>query len=101
MEINLFRIAQEAINNSIKHSGGSQADIMLTEKNGRLEFVIRDNGKGFTQEKNETMAGNGLNNIYSRVNFLKGEVAVNSGDGVGTEYFISIPLRRKALCLRS
>jgi signal transduction histidine kinase len=93
-EINLFRIAQEAINNAIKHSGGTSADISLIEKGPLLEFKITDNGRGFSSES-LSASGNGLNNIYSRVEFLKGELKLNTQLNSGAEYYISIPLKDK------
>ncbi len=88
-EINLYRIAQEAINNTIKHAGASNAAISMKEKSPYLEVVITDNGKGFSSEKNN---GNGLNNIYTRVDFLKGTISMNSKKEKGTEFVILIPL---------
>jgi two-component system, NarL family, sensor kinase len=95
-EINIYRIAQEAINNTIKHSGAEKASIDIYEKGSWLEFSLSDDGKGFLVDDTEKMAGNGLNNIYSRVDFMKGKLEVNSGDKKGTSYFITIPLNENA-----
>lgn len=92
IEINLYRIAQEAINNTIKHAEASNATISIIEKGPQLECIISDNGKGFPSEKNTAINGNGLNNMHTRVDFLKGSLMLNSKKEKGTEFIILIPL---------
>jgi two-component system, NarL family, sensor kinase len=89
VQVNIFRIVQEALNNTIKYAGAKNARIQIKEQNGQLDLLISDNGSGFDSEKTGT--GNGLNNIYSRVNFLKGTIAVDSRVGNGTVFKIIIP----------
>jgi signal transduction histidine kinase len=88
--INIYRIIQEALNNTIKHSGAAKAFVTIKVTNSELSLNIRDNGKGMDNES--ISSGNGLNNIYSRVDFLKGTITINSSNGKGTEFIISIPL---------
>ncbi len=88
-ELNIYRIIQEALNNIIKHSDARIASIKIIENENQLELTIFDNGKGFDIENNS--AGNGLNNIYSRVDFLKGEIKIKSEIGKGTNFIIKIP----------
>lgn len=73
----LFRIIQEAINNSYKHSEGDNILVILNSKNpGELHFSIRDNGKGFDLQKTES--GNGMRNMQTRISELKGHIEIKS-----------------------
>ncbi len=94
VEINLYRIVQEAMNNTMKHSGATNASVTVQEKKAFIELAIKDNGSGFSNSNKES-SGNGLNNIYSRVDFLKGQITCSSEKGRGAEFLILIPLNKK------
>ncbi len=89
-ELVLFRIAQEAINNIIKHAGATTIDIHLHYNTVLLTMAINDNGKGFNIDK--TQAGTGLQNIKKRTALLKGICTVKSAENTGTQIKIEIPL---------
>ena len=73
----LFRIIQEAINNSYKHAGAAEISVILNCKNPKeLHFKISDNGKGFDPQKTES--GNGLRNMKTRIDELKGHLELKS-----------------------
>jgi two-component system sensor histidine kinase DegS len=91
-EIHIYRIIQEAVNNSIKHSEASLLQVCIQERGQELLISVEDNGKGFTPKQNETNAGNGINNILTRADFLKAKAAINSSPGKGTQILISLPL---------
>ena len=91
-EVHLYRIVQEAINNTIKHSGANEAKINVIETNHNIELTIADNGKGFASDKDVIVNGNGLNNIYSRVDFLKGKIDLDTAEGKGTIFRIQVPV---------
>lgn len=91
VQVNVYRIIQEVLNNMMKHANASGATVSLNERGGQLEIKVSDNGKGF--ESDILTNGNGMNNIYSRVDFLKGELKVNTAPGKGTEFHIFIPLK--------
>lgn len=90
IELNIYRIIQESLNNIIKHAEATMASISLVLKKQQIEITISDNGKGFDPEKNSP--GNGINNIHSRVDFLKGKFQINSSPAKGTILEIFIPL---------
>lgn len=90
-EVNLYRIVQEAANNAMKYSGAEKLYIYLKDKEDKIELIVGDNGSGFDQQK--VKKGNGLNNILSRVEILKGEVRINPDPEKGTKIIISIPKR--------
>ncbi len=88
--IALFRIAQEAINNALKHSGGNKIIVSFTEFDEFISLYIKDNGKGFNKNIMNTSEGKGLRNIEERVNILGGELHINTNSG-GTIIEIEIP----------
>ncbi len=86
-EVHIYRIVQEAVNNTIKHAGATEVAVSISQKNSGIELLIADNGKGFDLSNNSN--GNGLNNIYSRVDFLKGTISMENKKG--TTIKIQIP----------
>ncbi|AWV99538.1 ATP-binding protein [Arcticibacterium luteifluviistationis] len=95
MEINIYRIVQEAINNIIKHASATVAKVKMHENNGLLELSITDNGKGFDPEKlkaeRQSLIHNGLENIKMRVTLLNGTFRLTTLEGEGTDIFIKLP----------
>jgi len=79
VEMHLFRIVGELINNTIKHSGGSKASIRLTYSKGLLSLAYMDSGKGYNPEDAmKKPGGRGLSNILHRVNLIEGEIEFSS-----------------------
>lgn len=92
-EINLFRIIQELIHNTIKHAKASVMEIMITHVPPNMVLQTNDDGIGFLYtEKMKTANGLGLLSIQSRVEILKGRMTVDTQPGKGTQYTIEIPL---------
>ncbi|MGF2414021.1 MAG: sensor histidine kinase, partial [Ferruginibacter sp.] len=89
-ELVLFRIAQEGINNIIKHAQADIIDIQLNYDNIFLIMEIKDNGKGFNIA--DTLPGTGLQNIKKRAQMLKGNCTVYSTVKTGTQIKIEIPI---------
>lgn len=85
MELTIYRIIQELLNNVIKHSGASQAVIQLIQEEERISLLVQDNGKGFEKEMIESFTGHGLKNIKSRVESMGGHFEIDSLPGRGTE----------------
>ena len=85
IEITLFRVLTEMINNSLKHSGASKIHISFTEKNSKIFVTYSDNGKGFDYATiNEAREkGMGLNNIKNRIDSLGGKCNIESSLGKG------------------
>ncbi len=91
-ELNIYRIIQESVNNILKHSGADKAKILIKRKNQNLFLEISDNGSGFNANKLSSLSGNGLNNIYSRIDFMKGKINISSNPTDGTCFTIQLPL---------
>jgi two-component system, NarL family, sensor kinase len=91
--INLFRMLQEIIQNTVKHSGASELYINLAAKDKYIVLTTEDNGKGFDFEKvNDQNKGLGLRNLTSRAEIMNGHIAVETGAGKGVKYKFEIPI---------
>lgn len=90
LELMLYRIAQEQLNNIRKYAKADKVLIELIENENYIFFNITDNGIGF--DTTMKAKGIGLKNIKSRVDFYKGEMTINSNPGMGCAVEIKIPL---------
>ena len=88
----IFRIAQEALNNIVKHSDASEVKISLSCKNDTVTLTIMDNGKGFDPDKVSDGGGNGLHNMRERVNLLHGSFGIDSKINHGTTIIVTVPV---------
>lgn len=92
-EIHIFRMIQEIVQNAIKHADADNLQIGLSEEDGHLLCLIKDDGKGFDKEKILAgSAGLGLRSLESRCEILNGVLTLESMPGAGTTYFIKIPV---------
>lgn len=96
MEISLYRISQEWINNIIEHSNASVIDLQITRDHEEITLLIEDDGMGFDQNLIVNGEGNGWKNINSRINLVKGEVEIDTKAGLrGTTFIANAPLNLK------
>lgn len=93
IEISLYRICQELINNIIKHSGATSVSVQLIRTNSHLVLVVEDNGKGFTFDQQNEGSGIGLMNISSRTKAINGELNYQPSPNQGTVATIRIPIK--------
>jgi signal transduction histidine kinase/Flp pilus assembly protein TadD len=89
IEIGLYRITQELVNNIIKHSEATHVDIQLVKNDGHCILMVSDNGKGFDKINSN---GIGIQNINSRLNALNGELNFESEVSNGTTAIVKIKL---------
>ena len=87
-ELTVYRIVQEIINNSVKHSEASEITVQIISDENRLFIGINDNGKGFDTDSPQIKRGLGLENIKERSSIYGGRVELNSTPGNGTEVII-------------
>lgn len=92
MEIMLYRILQEMVNNTIKHAKASIISLKLDILPGSIIINYSDNGIGFDNKEKLKLKSIGLNSIQSRVSFLGGEVRIISELGKGVNYEMQIPV---------
>ena len=88
--IAVYRIAQELLNNTIKHAGASSAIIQLSKTASGIDLTVEDDGKGFDTRILTESKGMGWSNIQNRVDYLKGRLDILSVPGKGTSVHIEI-----------
>lgn len=92
VELNLFRIIQELISNSIKHGQAKQLSIQLSGDREKMLLIYQDNGKGLSSKDKEQNQGLGMKNIESRLQIINGDWIVKAPEGKGFQAFITINL---------
>lgn len=95
-ETNLYRIAQEALNNVCKHAGASRVNVMLEPRVASVMLIIEDNGVGFEVKQRQFGAENdssglGLIGMRERAALVGGTAEIESAAGAGTTVYIKIP----------
>jgi PAS domain S-box-containing protein len=91
VEITLYRLVQELLNNIVKHAECTVAVIRLSKTSNSIILTVTDNGKGFNANSN--FYGLGLQNIKNRVKPFMGSVDITSKNTKGTTILVSIPIR--------
>lgn len=97
IEITLFRIIQEALNNVIKHSGATMVDIKFAADEHKVQMSIRDNGTGLKEgqiDLPKSDSGLGLVSIQERALLLNGTCTIDSWPGQGTRIRITVPINK-------
>ncbi|MDN3664178.1 type IV pili methyl-accepting chemotaxis transducer N-terminal domain-containing protein [Algibacter miyuki] len=96
VEINIYRITQEAINNAIKYADSSHILVSLSHSKNILSIVIDDNGKGFDPSKVKNVknadGGMGMTFMNERIKYIDGRLFLSSQEGKGTRVTLNIPL---------
>ena len=94
VELALYRITQELVNNAIKHANCDEIVIDLRLNQGKIELQVTDNGKGFDPAAIQTseQAGLGLRNIESRLSVINGSVNYHKPGPRGAQARVQIPV---------
>jgi len=95
VEVALYRIAQEALTNVLRHSGGRRCLVRLTLEDGSVRLEIRDDGRGIAPDD---FASVGLVSMRERAQELGGSCEVSSPPDRGTRVLVHIPLQRAQNC---
>jgi len=85
---NVFRIIQESLANAVKHSGATEVHICAESSPDGFRVVVEDNGKGFSDKRENASAGIGLTLMKERANILGAKLYVTSEAGKGTRIAI-------------
>ncbi len=93
IEIGLFRIIQEALNNVEKHARASGVWVRLDFRLSIVSAVVEDNGRGFASADNLGSESFGLMGMRERINLLGGELNIKSEIGKGTRIYAAVPLK--------
>ena len=91
VEVVLYRVANELVNNALRHSSASEVIIQLNYDDYSVTLTVEDNGKGFDKSILDKTTGAGWPNIKSRIAYLKGTLDVETSPGNGTAINIAIP----------
>ncbi len=96
MEIHIYRLIQEGMNNILKHAESDSATILLLGSSPNIILHIRDNGRGFDVKAQELLSAAtkrmGIRGMQERVNMIHGSMAIKSQPMKGTQISIKIPL---------
>jgi signal transduction histidine kinase len=87
----LFRIAEEGLNNMVKHSRARTARVDLRARDGGISLVVEDAGEGFDPKILEGKAGLGFVSMRERLRFVRGTIQVQSAPGRGTRIEAWVP----------
>jgi signal transduction histidine kinase len=88
---NVFLVVKESLNNIAKHAQATQVSLSVSIEKNNMNIVVADNGKGFDKE-NTRRFGNGLKNMKSRMENIKGTYHIESGAEGGTKTVLTFPI---------
>lgn len=92
-EIGVYRIAQEALNNVVKHAQARSVRVSVRRENGTVLLNIEDDGKGI--DESTSQSGLGLRGMAERTALLGGRLAINPAEGGGTRVEVVVPVTRR------
>jgi signal transduction histidine kinase len=92
--IALFRVAQEALTNVLKHARATSINLTVEVQKERLRMLITDNGRGIVTSEEALSRGHGLASMRHRVSALAGDWIARRGAAGGTEISVEVPLSR-------
>jgi PAS domain S-box-containing protein len=96
-EINLYRVAQEALNNVSKHAGARNVAVLLERRDDHVVLVVEDDGEGFNPGRSvEGERGMGLLNMRERAEQVGGALEIESEPGAGTTVYACVPVGETA-----
>lgn len=90
--IHVFRVAQEALTNAVRHAGASAAVVELVASDGRLRMRVLDDGKGFAAEELESRDSYGVVGMRERARVLGGTFELRNRSEGGAEVVLEVPL---------
>ncbi len=93
--IAIYRIFQEAITNTIRHSRATSVEVSMIENDNIIELEVRDNGKGITEQEIIDSNSFGIIGIRERVNFCGGEFEIKGLNNKGTLIKVKIPKKQR------
>ncbi|MBX9981368.1 MAG: ATPase, partial [Mycobacterium gordonae] len=96
VEVALYRIAQECLQNVVKHSKAMTATVRFTVSDGEARLQVADDGVGFTPSPGRAPTSYGMLSMTERAELVGGRLAVRSTPGSGTTVTVTVPLPAQA-----
>jgi len=96
----IFRIAQEALRNCMKHSDAESAEAMLLNTGKEVRLSVLDEGRGFDMNRKTVGQGLGFTSMQERLRIVDGKMKINSRPSHGTRIEVSIPLSGESCFLK-
>ncbi|WP_229253681.1 ATP-binding protein [Dyadobacter sp. NIV53] len=90
VEIVLYRIVQELLNNVLKYAEATEAQVQLTLVGNNVSLTVEDNGKGFDTTQLDRNKGAGLRNVQARIDYLNGKLDIRSKPDEGTSILVEV-----------
>lgn len=90
LQVNIYRIVQELLNNAVKHSNADNILVQCSQNAEEFYITVEDNGKGITESEMSKVKSLGLKNLQNRVDYLKGKMEIQSTENQGTSVNIEI-----------
>ena len=94
IEVGLYRIAQEALNNALKHAAATAVTVHLNSDKDWIELQVVDNGQGFDPDTISESGGLGLVSMQERIRRLNGAFDIQSVPGEGTTVAVKVKINR-------
>jgi PAS domain S-box-containing protein len=94
MQEELYHVAKEALNNSLKHSGATSVLVSIQSNDDEIRLSVEDNGKGFDPQANRS-GGLGLSTMRERVERLHGSLDIDSSSGRGTKVTVILTINKE------
>jgi signal transduction histidine kinase len=95
VETTLYRVLQEALTNVVKHAGATRLGLILEQRDGSVQAIVEDNGRGFSVEEVLERKGKsqrlGVLGMRERVALMGGSMKIESAAGIGTTIYVRIP----------
>jgi two-component system, NarL family, sensor histidine kinase UhpB len=99
VETHLYRIAQEALNNTLKYAKAACVSVLLEIRADEIQLIVEDDGIGFNLDSKAKAArkpgqGLGLTSMKERADLLGGRLEIETTPGRGTSIFVNVPVTK-------
>jgi signal transduction histidine kinase len=94
MQVTIFRIVQELLTNAVRHARATRVLVQCSQNENRFYITVEDNGIGFNNASTLSSKGIGLTNVKNRVDYLKGNLDIETNPGQGTTINIEFNVGR-------
>jgi PAS domain S-box-containing protein len=101
LEEALYRIALEALNNSLKHASAKNVEVVIRNTGAQIVLSVKDDGRGFILTESMHQGGMGMTSMQERADSFNGSLHVRSEPGGGTEVEVILPYTKKTSRARS